>query len=48
MVGNSHKCQKGDFYVDNLDEFLEDIAQFTEEIPNAIEFIDDDEADDIF
>lgn len=48
MVGSSHKCQKADFYVDNLDEFLEDIAQFAEETPDAIEFVDDDEDDDIF
>ena len=43
-----YKCQKADFYVDNLDEFLEDIAQFAEETPDAIEFVDDNEDEDIF
>ena len=43
-----YKCQKADFYVDNLDEFLEDISQFAEETPDAIELVDDDEDDDIF
>ena len=43
-----YKCQKADFYVDNLDEFLDDIAQFAEETPDAIEFVDDDEDEDIF
>jgi hypothetical protein len=40
-----YKCQKADFYVDNLDEFLDDIAQFAEETPDAIEFFDEDNED---